>query len=340
MSQPPRNATLHDVARLAQVSLATASRVLNGSTRAVADSYREKVQAAAAELGYTANRSAQATAKGTSATVALLVADIADPYFGEIAAGVASAAEELGLMVNIAMTDRDPCREIRAVRELRGQRPRGLILAASRTTDGDPSELKAELALLEAAGGRAVAIGGGAPDLRSVRVDNHGGAEALGDAMAALGYRRSIVLAADGGIVTSDDRVAGFRTGFERAGGSVSRIYRDGLTREAGHRAMAAALADGVEKGTVVFGVTDVVALGALVALREAGRSVGADIAIAGFDDVPASRDVTPNLTSVHVPLQAVGSEALRAAVDPDWSPDAAPLSVSVRVRESTPGLQ
>ncbi|WP_269452086.1 LacI family DNA-binding transcriptional regulator [Tessaracoccus coleopterorum] len=256
---------MHDVARLADVSLATASRVLNGSTRAVADSYRVKVQAAAAELGYTANRSAQATAKGTSATVALLVADIADPYFGEIAVGVAHAAEEQGLMVTIAMTDRDPVREIRVVRELRGQRPRGMILAASRSSDGDPSELDTELRLLEAAGGRAVAIGGGAPSLRSVKVDNRGGAEALGRAMTDLGYLTAVVLAASEGVVTSDERVAGFRAGF---GGDASRCYRDGLTRDAGYRAMTAALADGIEPGTFVFGVTDVVALGALAALR------------------------------------------------------------------------
>ena len=73
--------TLHDVARSAGVSLATASRVLNGSTRKVAEAYRDRVEAAAAELGYTANLSAQATARGTSAIIALLVADIADPYF-------------------------------------------------------------------------------------------------------------------------------------------------------------------------------------------------------------------------------------------------------------------
>lgn len=97
ISAPPRGAaTLHDVAREAGVSLATASRVLNGSTRKVADSYRERVEAAAERLGYTANLSAQATARGTSAIVALLVADIADPYFGQLASGVAAAPTRPG----------------------------------------------------------------------------------------------------------------------------------------------------------------------------------------------------------------------------------------------------
>ena len=124
------------------MSLATASRVLNGSTRKVAESYRERVEAAAAKLGYTANLSAQATARGTSAIVALLVADIADPYFGQIASGVARGADEAGLVVTIAITERDPQREVRLVRALRGQRPRGLILAASRTEGPDAAGLE------------------------------------------------------------------------------------------------------------------------------------------------------------------------------------------------------
>jgi len=112
--------TLHDVARAAGVSLATASRVLNGSERKVAHSFRERVERAADELGYTANASAQATARGTSAAIALLVADIADPYFGLIASGVARSADAEGLIVTVAITERDPDREVRILRALRG----------------------------------------------------------------------------------------------------------------------------------------------------------------------------------------------------------------------------
>src|SRR5690606_13244140 len=144
-------------------SLATASRVLNGSARRVADSYRERVEAAARKLGYTANLSAQATARGTSAIIALLVADIADPYFGQIAAGVARGADEAGLVVTIAITERDARREAALVRALRGQRPRGLVLAASRTADPEPAdgseppnqpELADELDAIASFGGR------------------------------------------------------------------------------------------------------------------------------------------------------------------------------------------
>ena len=131
-------ATLHDVAREAGVSLATASRSLNGSTRKVNEEYRKRVLEAAARLDYSPNLSAQAVARGTTTTVALLVADIADPYFSSIAAGVVAEADTSRLIVTMAATERDPERELELVRTLRGQRPRVMILAGSRPTT-DPT---------------------------------------------------------------------------------------------------------------------------------------------------------------------------------------------------------
>ncbi|GAA2011604.1 LacI family DNA-binding transcriptional regulator [Microbacterium ulmi] len=331
--------TLHDVARSAGVSLATASRVLNGSTRKVAESYREKVEAAAAELGYTANLSAQATAKGTAAIVALLVADIADPYFGLLASGVARGADEAGLVVTIAITERDLQREVRLVRALRGQRPRALILAASRSTESSAPELQQELDAISATGGRVVALGPGGGDVRTVLIDNRGGARALGAALAGRGYRRAVILAAAEGVRTSDDRIAGFTEGFAAGGGAVERIHRGAFTRESGAQAMRDLLALGIDPGTVVFGISDVVAIGALATLRAAGRAVGSDIAVAGFDDIPTGRDVTPALTTVRVPLEEVGYQTLRAAVDEAWEPHPDELSPEILLRDSTPGL-
>ncbi|WP_375386100.1 LacI family DNA-binding transcriptional regulator [uncultured Microbacterium sp.] len=331
--------TLHDVARAAGVSLATASRVLNGSTRNVAESYRERVEAAAAELGYTANLSAQATARGTSEIIALLVADIADPYFAQIAAGVARGADEAGLVMTIAVTERDPEREARLVRALRGQQPRGLILAASRTSESMHPSIRTDVDALAAAGARTVALGRGADRLRSVLIDNARGARDLGRALGTYGYRRAIVLAAGEGILTSDDRSAGFAEGFADAGGVVLKVYRGGFTRESGASLMTQALTDGIQPGTLVFAISDLVAIGAMSAVRDAGRDVGSDIAVCGFDDIPAGRDVTPALTTVSVPLDQVGYSALRAAVDEEWDAAASPLALSVLLRGSTPLL-
>ena len=337
-SAPTRGAaTLHDVAREAGVSLATASRVLNGSARKVADSYRERVQAAADKLGYTANLSAQATARGTAAIVALLVADIADPYFGQLASGVARGADEAGLVVTIAITERDPQREVKLVRALRGQRPRGLILAASRVEGPDSVGLQSELDAFSSMGGRVVVVGPGGGDARSVAVDNRGGAVALGAELARLGYREAIVVAASEGIRTSDDRVAGFSEGFSGGGGTVRDVRRAGFTRDAGYAAAQELLKDDVPAGTVIFGISDVVAIGVMSAIRDAGRRVGDDIAVAGFDDIATGRDIRPGLTTVRVPLEDLGYRALHAAVDPDWEAPEPALPLEVVVRGSTP---
>ncbi|MFB7250028.1 LacI family DNA-binding transcriptional regulator [Microbacterium sp. NPDC056234] len=334
-ARPGRGATptLHDVAREAGVSLATASRALNGSVRNVKDENRERVRQAAEKLGYTTNILAQATVRGTSSVIALLVADIADPYFGLIASGVARGADEQGLIVTIAVTERDAERELRLVRALRGQRPQGLILAASR--GGEDTAMRDEVEAFSRLGGRVVSFGGSIADERIVEIDNVAGARMLGEAMAARGYRNAVVLAAAEGIRTSDDRIAGFHAGFTAGGGMADRVYRAGFARESGATAMAAALADGIEPGTLVFGMSDVVAIGAMSAIRDAGRDIGADIAICGFDDVPVSLDVTPPLTTVRVPLTEVGYQAFRATVDEDWTQT--PLELEVVVRESTP---
>lgn len=331
--------TLQDVADAAGVSLATASRVLNGSTRVVAEDYRDRVRAAAAALGYSANRVAQATARGTSASVALLVADIADPYFGRLASGVARGADETELIVTIATTDRDPAREAGLVRSLRGQRPTGLILGASRDRRDTTGRLLGEIEALSAVGARVVAIGtgSGAAGERVLLVDNRGGAAALAEALAELGYRRAVVIAAADGIATSDDRLAGFAAGFGAAGGMIDRVVRSGFAREDGVAAMRGLLDGGIAPGTLVFAISDVVAIGACSAIRAAGRAVGTDIAVAGFDDIATASDVTPQLTTVHLRLEDLGELALQACVAEAWAEDAGPLPARVVVRESTP---
>ena len=97
-------------------------------------------------------------------------------------------------------------------------------------------------------------------------------------------------------------------------------MLRGGFNREAGCSLMTEALERGVEPGTVVFGVSDVVAIGALSAIRDAGREPGTDIAVGGFDDIPTSRDVRPGLTTVHVPLEDLGYRALRAVIEDEWT--------------------
>jgi LacI family transcriptional regulator len=266
-----------------------------------------------------------------------MVADIADAATGRLVAGVARAADEAGLALTVAVTEHDPEREIRVVRALRGQRPRGLIVGASRTEGPDASILTAELEALAGGGGRVVLIGREGADAPAVATDDRAGASALGEELAGLGYREAVVIAADSDIPAFDARAAGFREGFERAGGRIVEVRPAGVSRDAGYDAARALLEAGLAPGTLIFGVRDAVAIGVASALRDAGRAVGADIAVAGFDDIPFAVDAAAPLTTVRVPLEELGRRAVQAVLEPD-APGESALAVEVVIRASTPG--
>ena len=334
-------ATLHDVARTAGVSLATASRALNGSDRKVKEEYRLRVVAAAEELGYTANLSAQAVAKGSTMTVALLVSDIGDPYFSSIASGVIRGAEAAGLVVTIAVTDRDSERELKIVRALRGGRPRVIILAGSRFADeAARGALVAELQSFEAMGGRVVLISQGELPFPTVQLDNRSGARDLAEQLVEQGYRRFGIVGASQTLLTAKDRLDGFLEGLAAHNISVDpdHIVDAPLTRDGGYTGTATLLEHAGSDLDLVFAVTDVMAIGAMSAIRAAGFIPGEQIGVAGFDDIPAAEDSSPALTTVAVPLLDLGQRAIALALEPDDSPQAeAIVATSVVLRGSTP---
>lgn len=326
------NATLYDVARAAGVSLATASRSLNGSSRKVNEEYRQRVLAAAEELGYRPNLSAQAVARGSSATVALLVSDIADPYFSAIAAGVIRAAEEQGLNVTMAVTERDASREVELVRILRGQRPRVIVLAGSRFVGADDAGLADELRGFEASGGRVVLVSSHALPFDTVAIDNTGGAAALAAALVGLGYRGFAVLAGPADLVTARDRASAFGSALPSP---PVAVVHGAFSRDAGYAGMLELIDGGLDGIDLVFAVNDVMAIGALSALRDRGIDVPGRVAVAGYDDISTARDVTPALTTVRIDLEAAGAAAVALALG---SPADPAIAAQVVVRASTPG--
>ncbi|MFC0678763.1 LacI family DNA-binding transcriptional regulator [Lysobacter korlensis] len=332
--------TLHDVAREAGVSLATASRVVNGSARKVAEEYRERVMAAAKKLNYTPNLSAQAVARGTSNTVSLIVADIADPYFSTIAAGVNRAAEEEGLIVTVAVTGRSPRREVELVRSLRAQRPKVMILAGSRYAKADENaELADELASYAGLGGQVVFISQREFEYPTVDIRNEDGARDLARSLSDLGYRRFAILAGPAELMTAAQRVRGFRAGLQEAGVTVpeANIIRGPFSRDGAYDSMKALVDRGLDDVDLVFGVSDVMAIGAMTAIHDAGLRVPEDVAVAGFDDVFSAVDVMPPLTTVRIPLEDVGVKAVRIALG--LSEEQSAVEAEVVLRGSTPGI-
>jgi LacI family transcriptional regulator len=332
------SATLADVAREAGVSMATASRVLNGSARKVADEYRERVLAAAGRLDYTANLAAQAIARGLSATVTLLLPDITDPYFSLIAAGVSEAAEEAGLVTTMALTRRESAREVELVRALRGQRPQVMVLAGSReTSEPTAPDLERELAAYVGLGGKPVFLSQSTSPYPSIDFDNRPAAAELATVVVGLGYSRILVLGGPPGLITTRERLAGLREGARLAGAPIDddRIVECDFSRDGGHAAVAGLSDARLEQTDLVFAISDVIAIGAMTALRERGVRIPEDVAVAGFDDVPAARDTVPALTTVRLPLVEAGRAAVRVALGGAQPPES--LAGTVVLRASTP---
>jgi LacI family transcriptional regulator len=336
--------TLQDVADRAGVSLTTASRVVNDGSRRVGKTLADRVLAAAADLGYTANLQARAVATGQSTMIGVALRDISDPYFSSIAAGLIGVAEAGAGRLLVCMTSTSAHEE--AEREyvalMRAQRARAVVLVGSRSGNTAARDaLRAELAAFTRSGGRAACVGQDLLDVDTVLPGNRSGADALARALAALGHRRFAVLAGPRSLLTGQDRTDGFADGLRAWSVRLdpARVVHGELSRDGGYAAMSEVLAMGEPLPDCVFAVSDVMAVGALARLRAAGLDVPGDIALAGFDDIPTLRDVYPPLTTVRLPLARLGEIAARLVLDGDAprQPRVVPVPGEVVLRESTP---
>jgi LacI family transcriptional regulator len=332
---------LADVAALAGVSIATASRVLNGSDRLVGEPFRSRVLEAAAELRYTPNANAQAVARGASNTVGLIVHDIADPYFSTIAAGVTAIAEERGTAVLLANTNGRPELELEYVAMMSAQRARAVIIAGSRFASRKANEaLTEEVARFTAAGGRAACVCQNRLSIDTVVAQNHTGARRLAEALLDLGHRRFVVLAGPRELLTARDRLRGFERAVSRHEGTSLRTVHGPFTRDGGYQAGSELAGEGLEE-TCVFAVNDVMAVGAIAAFRDRGIDVPGDVSVAGFDDIATLRDLLPPLTTVRLPLDWIGTTVAEMALDPKAdSPRVVKVEGDVILRASTRRLR
>ena len=343
--------TLNEVAQLAGVSPATASRVLNGSARVPGNEIAERVRSAAVELGYIANAQAQALARSSTGLIGLIVHDIADPYFSTIARGVQRAAERHHKAVLLASTGGTPADERIAVATFAARRADAIVIAGSRSTRtedrDDNSALAGELERYRNNGGRVSVIGqaitgagDGGTNLRVVGIPNEPLSRDLARQLAKLGYERFLVIAGPEGLSTSDERLAGFQAGLAEAGRGAARTIRVSFNRDGGYRA-GLMLADQLsaapgEVATCIFAANDVMAIGAIAGLRHRGVRVPKDVGLAGFDDIETLRDFRPGLSTVRLPLEEIGSQAIASALSDEGLALQPPVAGNVILRKST----
>ena len=321
--------TAKQVAARAGVSVTTVSRVLNGRADAIPPETQRRVIRAASELGYRANSLAVALRRGVTETVGLIVPDIGDAYFHQIARGVEDVAQPIGYGVLLTNTDRDPVREEAVVNMLLDKRVDGLIFAGG-GVEGDTH-------LNDVAWGstKVVMIGPHQLGFPSVRVDDAAAVASAVDHLVAIGRRRILCLTGQPSWLVSQERL----TGYLRAV-NAHRLQRDGdlvmpgdFTRVSGQKRVQDALAHGVRfDGVVAF--NDYCAIGAIDALFDAGRRVPEDVAVVGCDDIPEAQLVRPSLTSISFSQYELGRAAaaiLLDTADADLARHTQPHTLAVR---------
>jgi LacI family transcriptional regulator len=310
---------LQEVAEHAGVSLATASRMLSDPTYGGRAALRERVLASAAELGYRPNPYARALATATSMNVGLVIHDVRDAYFATLSGGVITVAERHDLLVTIVCTYRDGQRELQYVKRLADQRVRAIILAGSSLRDSaHNAAMHAELDAYQRSGGSVVSVTRGRTVGHVVDIDNVGGMRKLVHEMVALGHTSFGVLAGPQRLLAVRDRLQGIKQGLKDHGITLGRddiVYGD-VSREGG-LAGAQTLMSRLEPPQCLLAVADVVAVGALSWLRANGFSVPDDVSVTGFGGIPAAIDAVPSLTTVALPLEKVGENAMELALKP-----------------------
>jgi DNA-binding LacI/PurR family transcriptional regulator len=301
--------TLEQVAALAGVSRATVSRVVNGSPK-VSPVVRAQVERAVAKLGYVPNRAARALVTRRADSVALVVSEpharfFSEPFFAGMVRGVSAALAETGVQLVLLIAQGLPDRG-RVERYVVGGHVDGVLLASLHGDDPLPGAL-------ERAGVPAVLVGrpAGTAPASYVDADNRGGARKAVDHLAGLGRRRIATIAGPQDMGVGLDRLEGYREGLAAAGLAAADdlVEAGDFTEEGGAAAMERLLRRPVD---AVFAASDLMAAGALRALRAAGRRVPKDVAVVGFEDSAVARYAQPPLTTVRQPIEEMGRQATR----------------------------
>lgn len=309
--------TLADVARRAKVSPATASRVINGSAKPVAEELRTRVMRAVEDLRYVPNAHAQGLARSHRIAVGVIVHDVSDPYFAEITRGLQRVATEHGRLLVICNSYRDPARELEYVELLRAQQVAAIVLAGSGYHDAAfTKEINAKLRAYQQSGGHVSVIGRHEHVGDAVLPANEEGGRLIAEHLYALGHKHIGVIAGPKVLTTTTDRISGVRRAAREQGRALPsrRIVHSDFSRDGGATATAHLLHDSPEV-TAIVALNDSMAVGALAWLRSHKISVPDQVSIAGFDDMPVASDVTPTLTTVRLPLTEMGARAMSMAL-------------------------
>ena len=337
MSGPRLRTTVKDIARHAGVSPATVSLVLRKSPL-VAESTRARIETSIDSLGYVYHRAAANLRTRLTHTVGLVICEITNPFYAELAAGIDDALDRAGWVAFVANTAESPARQGRFIARMREHRVDGILLAAAEgTAPRAIDELRKH----------------GVPVVQMLRrlgrqnADHVSADFRLGMTLAAehlirLGHKRIAFVGGARRVSPARDRTESFREILSRYGLPIGPIVNCLPTREEGAAAVAQLFKDKANAPTAVLCHNDLCALGVMLGLADHGLTPGRDVAVVGFDNIPEGALHRPALTTIALGARQIGEEAanllLRRIKSPEGAPESIILPPKLVVRSSCGG--
>jgi LacI family transcriptional regulator len=331
-----RTPRLKDVAEVAGVHVATASRALDDRRAGmVKPETVERVRRAAEELGYRVNRMARGLKMNRSFTIGMLIPDITNPFFPPIVRGAEDCLAESGYTLVLANTDNDEAKERRHLAGMLERQVDGLLLAMARRRDPLVEELRngpAPVVLVN----RTIDRGG----VSAVIPDDHAGMTLAVEHLYQLGHRRIAHVAGPADTSTGARRAAGFAAAAKQLGLRAEQVAQATAFAEAAGREAARSLLTGRSRPTAIVAANDLIALGSIEAGEEAGLRCPDELSVVGFNDMPFVDRFRPALTTVRIPEYEIGRRAARLLLarieQPDDRPETILIAPELIVRDST----
>jgi LacI family transcriptional regulator len=306
-----RSPSIIQVAERAEVSIATASRVMSNSSYPVNVVTRQKVLKAAGDLGYTPNSLARSLRSQRSKLMGVIVSDNTDPYFAQILRGVEEVANEHGYLTIVCNSDRNSAKELHYLRTLRDYRTDGIIFAGSGLHESGHAQRVEEIVNeMMGRGAAVITLAQHTLYVPSLQTDNFGGTRDMTKRLIELGHRRIAFVTGPVNLTVASVRLQGYMAGMVEGGLTIdpSLILSGNFDQAGGERAAYDIMQMPEEKRpTAVFAANDETAFGIMPGLMHLGMRVPQDISVCGFGDLPMAQVVVPTLTTVHLPLRQLG---------------------------------
>jgi LacI family transcriptional regulator len=308
------SASLADVAKRANASQATVSRVLGGSQHPVSEATRARVLKAAEEVEYTADPIARALVTKMTNTIGVIVGDITESYFAEIARGAEATAGALGHLTIVCNADRNPGAEVAYFRMLQRHHAAGIMFTGGSYPNVPETQMLIR-AVAEASRSRTRIIctaDRGFDLVPVISVDNRAVLYDMTQHLITLGHARIVFIEGPEGLSTSQQRREGFEQAMREAGLNASQRVSGGFGFEAGRVVATAMLTRRLPDAIIAAG--DETAIGVLITLRHAGIQIPRQVSVVGVDDTKYSQLM--DLTTVHLPTYELGALAARRILD------------------------